>query len=155
MASSREWEPSRMRWTPRRSRKLPLFLFDVNGKHDAAAVILSNLWQSTEGISPLEKHAQTRHRVVLVMSQHVLDVITTNTTRSRAEKLNLNCNKQIFSPPPCHGKLVLNHISSGFLPTPFFKKKILACALFGYSYLPFLCVCVAAAPTLWSFFSIN
>lgn len=58
-------------------------LFDVNGKNDAAAVILSNLWQSTEGISP---PGVTRHRVVLVMSQHELDVITTNTTLSRAEK---------------------------------------------------------------------
>lgn len=82
-ASGREREPSRMRSTRRHSNKV---LFDVSGKNDAAAVILSNLWQSTEGISPLEKQAQTRHRVVLVMSQHVLDVITTNTTRSGAEK---------------------------------------------------------------------
>lgn len=152
-------------------------LFDVNGKNDAAAVILSNLWQSTEGISPLEKRAQTRPRVVLVMSQHVLNVITTNTTLSSAEKLkkkhNLACNKQIFSPPPCHGKWVWNHISSGFLATTFFfffiKQKILACALFGYSYLSFffiqLLVSVfslfghsylsVAAPTLWSFFNLG
>lgn len=73
------------------------FLFDVNGKHNAAGCDALRPPAEHRGYHPPrppEKRAQTRHRVVLVMSQHVLDVITTNSTRSRAEEFKKKTKKQ-------------------------------------------------------------
>lgn len=122
-------------------RKVTAFFFDVNGKRNAAAVMLSNLWQSTEGISPLEKQAQTRHRVVLVMSQHVLDVITTNTSRSGAEKLkNKKTSTNIFSSTVSWKVAFESHFKWFSGDTFLKKKKSLGLCFIWLLVSPFFCV---------------